>query len=134
MSGPASAPRSQTAHLRARLAAMPATRSGSRDPFRFAGTPRTAPRAAAPSEPAPVETAGETRDIAARPPFQLIGIGEDQGDGQPARTAIIAGMNQVFLVREGERLALRFQVKRIGADAVELDDLAAGETFRIALR
>ena len=67
------------------------------------------------------------------PDLQLLGIAEDTREGQPSRTAVISAMNGLFLVHEGEPIALRYQVRRIGADAVELEDLAAGTTIRLAL-
>ena len=42
-------------------------------------------------------------------------------------------MDGLFLVHEGEPVALRYQVRRIGADGVELEDLAAGTTLRLTL-
>ena len=46
---------------------------------------------------------------------------------------MIATPRQLYLVREGEQIALRFQVVRIGADAVELRDLVNDETFPLVL-
>ena len=68
------------------------------------------------------------------PDLQLLGIAEDTREGQPSRTAVISAMDGLFLVHEGEPIALRYQVRKIGADAVELEDLAAGTTIRLALR
>jgi hypothetical protein len=125
----ASSHRSQIARLRERLATMPDSTGGRRDPFHFVHEARPELR--------PVATSAQADEVAPavpeRPELQLIGIGEDQRDGGAVRTAIVAGMKQVFLVREGDRVALRFQVKRIGADAIEVEDLAANETFRLAL-
>jgi Tfp pilus assembly protein PilP len=66
--------------------------------------------------------------------MQLLGIAEDGADSTLERTAVIATPRQVYLVKEGEQIAFRFQVVRIGPDAVELRDLAHDSTFTIALR
>jgi len=117
--------------LRERLAAMPAADDSHRDPFQFGATRRTEPpRAVAAAEA--VATAGPAP--AGAPDIQLLGIAEDVRDGQPSRTAIISAMDGLFLVHEGEAVALRYQIRRIGADGVEIEDLAAGTTLRLALR
>jgi hypothetical protein len=116
--------------LRERLAAMPRADESHRDPFQFgAPPPRTEPPRAVVAAEA-VATAGAP----VAPDVQLLGIAEDVRDGQPFRTAIISASDGLFLVHEGEPIALRYQVQRIGADAVELEDLAAGTTLRLALR
>jgi len=115
--------------LRERLAAMPSADDSHRDPFQFGATRRTEPPRAA---MAPDASAAVVQTPAA-PDLQLLGIAEDVRDGQPSRTAIISAMDGLFLVHEGEPVALRYQVRRIGADGVELEDLAAGTTLRITL-
>jgi hypothetical protein len=117
--------------LRDRLAAMPAADDSHRDPFQFgAPPPRTEPPRAAVAAETAAEPAVHTPVV---PDLQLLGIAEDTHEGQPSRTAIISVMDGLFLVHEGEPIALRYQVRRIGADAVELEDLAAGTTIRLAL-
>ena len=60
----------------------------------------------------------ETAAVApVRPELRLIGMAEDARDGVTERTAVVSGLNQVYLVKEGEQIAMRFLVKRIGADA-----------------
>ena len=124
----------EISRLRDGLDEMPAPQPSSRNPFRF-GTPAqhaavaSAHRRAtvAPPEQA-VGTVG-----ADRPPMQLLGVAAEEGDAAPVRTAVIATPRQLYLVREGEQIALRFQVVRIGADAVELRDLVNDETFPLVL-
>jgi hypothetical protein len=41
-------------------------------------------------------------------------------------------MNQVYLVGEGDQIALRFLVKRVGADSVEVEDMTDGTTVTLA--
>ena len=108
---------------------MPSADDSHRDPFQFGATRRTEPPRAA---MAPEAGAAAVHTPAA-PDLQLLGIAEDVRDGQPSRTAIISAMDGLFLVHEGEPVALRYQVRRIGADGVELEDLAAGTTLRITL-
>jgi hypothetical protein len=121
--------------LHASLAAMPSPSSTSRDPFRFAGGAHERPDAE--SAHATAAPAGDAADGATpldRPPMQLLGIAEDGDAAAVQRTAVIATPRQVYLVKEGEQIAFRFQVARIGADAVELRDLAHDSTFTLALR
>jgi Tfp pilus assembly protein PilP len=66
--------------------------------------------------------------------MQLLGIASDGAESELQRTAVIATPHQVYLVKEGEQIAFRFLVTRIGADAVELRDLAHDSTFSLALR
>ncbi|HZA35855.1 MAG TPA: hypothetical protein VE505_13045 [Vicinamibacterales bacterium] len=66
--------------------------------------------------------------------MQLLGVAAEEGDAAPVRTAVIGTPRQLYLVREGEQMALRFLVLRIGTDAVELRDLATDDTFQLALR
>jgi hypothetical protein len=125
---------SHAERLRERLARMPVAAAGARDPFRFSsggGTPRTA--AAPHAAPADVQ-AGPPPTRLAAPDLRLLGITEDTVGTEIRRTAILSGMNQLFLVKEGEQLALRYQVTKVSADVVEIEDLAENRTLRLALR
>jgi Tfp pilus assembly protein PilP len=122
-----------------RLAVAPRPQPSSRrDPFRFAHAPRhTSSDAADPiGAAAPHETVAAVPEQAdpLRPELRLIGLAQDTLDGTVVRTAVITAPNQVYLVREGEQIALRFLVDRIGADAVQLRDLANDGTIVLALR
>jgi hypothetical protein len=123
--------------LRTGLGVMPAPSSG-RNPFRFgaerllARPPSAAQqRAAVSPQDAAAEGGTDTPD---RPPMQLLGVAADEDGAAPIRTAVIATPRQLYLVREGEQMALRFLVLRIGDDVVELRDLATDDTFQLALR
>jgi len=50
------------------------------------------------------------------------------------RTAVIAGVGQLFFAKAGDTLGGRYTVTAIGADAVELRDATTGETVRLALQ
>jgi hypothetical protein len=121
--------------LRERLASMPARPGAARNPFRFDSAARpsarlgrtivrdTAPQLAEAPPAAPV-----------RPDLHLIGMAEDTTDGGVQRTAIVSGLNQVYLVREGDQIAMRFLVKRVGVDAVEIEDLSDSTPISLGLR
>lgn len=105
--------------------------STTRDPFRFVGASPESGHARAANTDMPVGTV----DLAPpRPEMQLIGLAEDDVDGKTVRTAVITSLNQVYLVREGEQIALRYLVDRIGADAVQLRDLADDSPIVLPLR
>lgn len=65
----------------------------------------------------------------------MIGIAEDPGPKGLVRTAIITGdAETVFVLAVGETLLDRYKVEAIGADAVELKDIATNARRRLALR
>ena len=142
--GEASRPHTADAHsrltielrrLHTSLASMPSPSTARRDPFRFAGGAHGRPDTESVQTPA-AATAGATdgETPSDRPPMQLLGIAEDGDPAAVERTAVIATPRQVYMVKEGDQIAFRFQVARIGADAVELRDLAHDATFTLALR
>jgi len=99
-----------------------------RDPFRFV-TP--APRPVQ----APVAVIAPVVPQAPPPPvLKLIGVAEDSAAGRAVRTAIIAGPNQLYIVREGERVTPRYGVTRISPDVVELTDTGDSTPLRLALK
>jgi hypothetical protein len=126
--------------LRQALSRMPARGATGRDLFRFErGSDRGArpapgarAGAAGPEEAAPSQAAVEIT----RPAMQLLGIAEDATGpgGSPVRTAVISSSQQLYLVKTGEQLALRFLVTAVESDGVELRDLADDSVFRLALR
>jgi hypothetical protein len=67
-------------------------------------------------------------------PLKLEGLAEDHGDPGPVRTAIISGFGDIFLVKEGDSVTLRYRVAKISSDAVELTDLSDNTPLRLALR
>jgi hypothetical protein len=119
--------RRQAGRLRDHLAEARPLQPVRRDPFRFVASAGTGPVSRREPAPAPLERP-------ARPDMKLSGIGEDVVDGATVRTAVISAMNQLFMVREGERVLSRYVVARIGADAVVLRDGGDGEPFTLTLR
>jgi hypothetical protein len=117
----------RTQDLRARLESKSTLHRSSRNPFRFA-----ARRPAVPVHVPALSTASPATGGA--PPLALVGIAEQESAGGVVRTAVISGPGGLFLVREGEPVAERYRVNRVGADAVELGDAATGGTIRLGLR
>lgn len=117
--------RTEAERLHERIGQHVVFQAPSRNPFQFATrAPKPVQAAASPSlAPAP-DAAPST------PRVTLAGIAEDAA----VRTAIIAGFDQLFLVKEGEPVGTRYRVAKIAADAVELLDLSDGSTLRIALK
>jgi hypothetical protein len=70
----------------------------------------------------------------AQPSLKLAGIAEDVGPNGPERTAIISGDGQLFMVKEGDAVTLRYRVVKISADVVELTDLTDNSVRRLALK
>jgi hypothetical protein len=122
--------------LRTGLGMMPAPAASGRNPFRFGADPSVRRTSAARHRATLVQAeSADTGPVAPdRPPMQLLGVAAEEGDAAPVRTAVIGTPSQLYLVREGEQMALRFQVLRIGTDAVDLRDLATDDTFQLALR
>jgi hypothetical protein len=121
----------EIARLHERLRPDATPRLPGRNPFRFGDrSPEARLAANPPSEPvAPIAQP-------ARPPLplRLSGLAEDAGPDGPVRTAIISGLGQLFLVKEGETVTPRYRVIKIGEDAVELVDSIDGTTLRLALK
>ena len=81
----------------------------------------------------PVATAGPQSPT--EPTLALIGIAEDQGPSGPTRTAIIADESEsILMVTVGQNVLGRYRVEAIGADAVELTDVATNAVRRLGLR
>ena len=125
---------SQAGRLQSRMAQAPLPESNPRNPFTFGVAPRAPqprtvraavaeePPAAAPFAPPP-------------PVLTLMGIAEETTPEGPRRTAVIGGEgDHLFMVREGDLLGGAYQVKKIGADAVELEDVTTKAFRRLALR
>jgi hypothetical protein len=115
--------------LHSRLDAAPRPQAPERNPFEFAAPP--APRvtgAASLATAAPVEPVGLPA-----PPFVLTGIAENKKDDATERTAILSGNNQVYFAKSGDRLIGLYDVVGVGADAIELREVASGQTVRLGL-
>ena len=125
---------SQASRLQTLMAHAPSPESNPRNPFAFGAAPRV-PQAA----PATVQAAvAETVAAPLPPPLPaliLMGVAEDTTDAGPRRTAVIGGDGDtIYMVGEGDAVGERYRVKKIGADAVELEDLVTKAYRRLALR
>jgi len=120
----------QVDRLRERLSAPPARPRPARDPFRF-GRRTEAPRpVATTASEAPAELPSEPP-----PPTlpRLIAIMESATDGAPVRTAVLSEGDGLQIVKPGDTIG-RFTVRAIGADALDLVDVATSRTFSISLK
>jgi Tfp pilus assembly protein PilP len=64
-----------------------------------------------------------------------MGIAEEMAPDGPRRTAVIGGEGDaIHMVVEGQTIGDRYKVTKIGADAVELEDLQTHGYRRIAMR
>jgi hypothetical protein len=109
---------SQAARLHERMAEAPAPSAAIRNPFAFGASrlQRRAPdvvHATVATDPLP--------SVAPAPELLLMGIAGGGGDA-------------IFMVVEGEAVAGRYRVAKIGADAVELEDQVTKGYRRLALR
>lgn len=127
----------EIAHLRERLHPTISPELPARNLFRFSAT-----RVARPVETSqPIAVVPDTRTvIPSTPPpplFTLIGIAEEpaaDGSGSTVRMAIIAGLGDLFLVKEGDAVASGYRVLRVSNDAVELTDVEHSTTLSLALK
>ena len=124
---------SQALRLHSRMADAPLPAAHVRNPFAFGERPIA--RHAAGRTGAALATAGPESVVAPEPPLLLMGIAEDTTPSGPHRTAIIGGEGDaIFMVTEGESVAGRYKVTKIGADAIELEDQTTKGYRRLALR
>src|SRR5262245_1606809 len=121
----------EIARLRERMRPTSTPQQPGRNLFTFRAA-RVQPAApVAPRAPAIVEAPVEH---AALPALKLAGIAEDLGAEGPERTAIISGDGQLFMVKEGDAVTLRYRVAKISVDVVELTDLTDDSVRRLALK
>jgi hypothetical protein len=119
---------SQAARLRQRLAAAPILQPPSRNPFTFAARePVIVPAAV---RPRTLETPVVADPPLPEPALVLLGVAE-QGS---TRTAMVGFGDELLMATEGQTLASRYRVAKVGADAIELVDLGTGATRRLFLR
>jgi Tfp pilus assembly protein PilP len=128
----------QAARLQARMAQAPVPDSSPRNPFAF-GLPARGPAAAnAPAGMVRAAVAPDAAPVAYTPPLPaltLMGIAEETTSEGPRRTAVIGGDGDtIYMVAEGQTVGTRYKVTKIGADAIELEDLLTKGYRRIALR
>src|SRR5215204_2823591 len=124
--------RAQAGRLQQRMKQAPVPQTTSRNPFAFGMTPR--PRAAESFRAAPVVEPESLPAIPPPPTLTLMGIAEETLPQGVRRTAIIAGDGDtLFMVGEGQPVGDRYKVTKIGAGAVELEDLVSRAYRRLAL-
>ncbi len=112
-------------HERLRPTAVPIQ---TRDLFSY--TPRSVAAVDAGGEPAAVVTAVEGPKAS---PLKLVGLAEDGPADAVVRTAVLSGLGELFLVKEGEMVGARYRVSKVSSDAVELVDSVDQSSFRLAL-
>jgi hypothetical protein len=130
--------RAQAAKLHERMAQAPVPAPSLRNPFSFGVAPRTATAPARHDGMVHAAVASVGAPVAFTPPLPaltLMGIAEETAAGATRRTAVIGGDGDtIYMVVEGQAVGDRYRVTRIGADAVELEDLVTKGYRRIALR
>jgi hypothetical protein len=122
---------SQSARLQAYLASVPELAPPVRDPFAFSRPARPGVGRRSGSS---VTTPDEPHAAAARPSLALVGIAEDGSPDAPVRTAVISGMGQLFLMKEGETFGGRFEVVRISTESALVRDRLELSVFTLTLR
>ncbi len=68
------------------------------------------------------------------PALKLVGIAEDGPADAVIRTAVISGLGDLFLVKEGEALSSRYRVTAVAADGVDLIDTSDQTSHHLTLR
>ena len=120
----ASGVESQALRLRERMAAAPAPRPATRNPFEFVVV--EPPRV---TERKPVATA-LTIEAPPEPNLVLIGMAEEG----TTRTAMIQSGDDLVMATEGQTIVARYRVEKVAVDAIELVDLVTGTTRRLFLK
>jgi len=121
----ASGVQSQALRLRKRLAVAPAPRSTTRNPFEFVVLPPPVTVSRKPVSPPPPAS-----DASPEPNLVLIGLAEEGS----TRTAMIESGDELVMATEGQTVAARYRVVKVGADAIEMVDLVTGTTRRLFLK
>jgi hypothetical protein len=124
---------SQSARLQAYLASVPDLAPPARDPFAFSRPASLASGKRPGSSGAPAALPAAAAAVA-RLALTLAGIAEDGPADAPVRTAVISGLGQVFLVKEGESFGGRFEIVRLGPESALLRDRLDQSTFTLALK
>lgn len=124
----------QASRLQTRMSQAPTPEQNPRNPFSFGAVPRAA-RSAMPIVHAAVADEPPAAPMPQIPALTLMGIAEETTAAGPRRTAVIGGAGDtLFMVGEGDAVGDRYTVKKIGADAVELEDVVTKAYRRLALR
>ena len=119
----------EMARFRERMPPTAPPRQPARNLFKF----REASRQATAPDVAP---APPPENIPAPPPvspMRLIGVSEDPGAAGPVRSAFVNADGQLFIVKEGDTVLMRYKVTKISSEVVELTD-EDGTVRRLALR
>jgi hypothetical protein len=120
----------QVDRLRQRLAAPPAYPAPIRDPFHFG-------KREEPSRPRSIAEAAAPRPMVVMPPApvlpKLVAIAAMTSDAGVIRTAVLTVGDDVQILKAGDAV-LKFVIKSIGTDIVELVDPTTGSTFRLSLQ
>jgi hypothetical protein len=130
----------EAARLHARMAEPPAPSAAVRNPFAFGTANAPGTRRALSAEhgaplPGVVQAAVASDAPPAAPALLLMGIAEETTATGTHRTAIVGDAAEtIYMVVEGDSLAGRYKVTKIGADAIELEDSATKGIRRLALR
>ena len=124
---------SEVARLHERLRPVASPRRARAQPLRVSRR-RASGRCRRPVAPKPAPLTEGAPPPIAQPSLKLSGIAEDAGPDGPVRLAFIAGEGQLFMVKEGDRIASRYRVNKISADVVELTDLADNSARRLAMK
>ncbi len=129
--------RAQAARLHARMSQAPAPDVNPRNPFSFAPASRAA-RSMTQDRLVHAAVVSDAPPVLFTPPLpalMLMGIAEESLPAGVRRTAVIGGDGgAIHLVIEGQAVGDRYRVTKIGADAVELEDLVTKGYRRIAMR
>ena len=123
----------EAARLQERLRTAPVPPSSPRNPFAFGADRSLRSRDVARA------TVADTPDLAPAPSIpalSLIGMAEDTtSKGVVRRTAVVSGDGDaIYFVAEGDVVIGRYRVTRIGADAIELQDLITQGYRRLAMK
>ncbi len=124
----------EIARLRERLrpSAQPAQ---ARNLFRYqprsAAGSSVAVEAAAPMPPTPPSGARAPSVVV---PLTLVGMAEDPGDAGPVRSAILSGFGGLFIVKDGDAVADRYRVVKVGADGIDLIDISTHASLHIPVK
>jgi len=124
---------SQAARLRALMAQAPVPDSSHRNPFSFSAAAHVAHVAPAAQAVADLPAAAPLPPPL--PALILMGVAEDTTPAGPRRTAVIGGDGDtIYMVGEGDAVGERYRVRKIGMDAIELEDVVTKAYRRLALR
>jgi hypothetical protein len=124
----------EIARLHERLRPTTSPQQPGRNLFEFSATRANRSVPAAPAVPAAEIKAQSVPATAPPPLFKLIGIAEDVGADGPSRTAIISGLGELYLVKQGDGVTLRYRVAQVSDTDVELRDVNDGATVELHLK